>query len=201
MALANDDARYAELHAWSNCSFLQGGSHPEELVERAAELGLTALALTDRDGLYGAVRFSAHARRRGVAAIIGSELTFEDGARIVLLVEDERGYANLCRLISTAQMRGSKGDARLRMDDLEGGTAGLIALSGGPFGRVERAIARDGREAAAREARALNAIFEERFYLELQQHLTVRETQRNVELARLPWSAGNWKRVNGSHGA
>src|SRR5579863_9191509 len=169
VALANDDARYAELHAWSNCSFLQGGSHPEELVERAAGLGLAALALTDRDGLYGAVRFSTHARRRGVAAIIGSELTFEDGARIVLLVEDERGYANLCRLISTAQMRGSKGDARLRIGDLEDGTAGLIALTGGPLGRVERALVHGGREAAAREASVLSALFEGRFYLELQQ--------------------------------
>ena len=176
---------YAELHAWSNFSFLQGGSHPEELVERAAELGLTALALTDRDGLYGAVRFSTHARRRGVAAIVGSELTFEDGARIVLLVEDERGYANLCRLISTAQMRGSKGDARLRVEDLEDGVAGLIALSGGPFGRVERALVRDGRQAAAREARVLSELFEQRFYLELQQHLTPQETRRNVELVRL----------------
>ncbi len=176
---------YAELHAWSNFSFLQGGSHPEELVERAAELGLAALALTDRDGLYGTVRFSTHARKRGLAAIVGSELTFEDGARIVLLVEDERGYANLCRLISTAQMRGSKGDARLRVEDLEDGVAGLIALSGGPFGRVERALVHGGREAAAREASVLSALFEGRFYLELQQHLTPQETQRNVELVRL----------------
>ncbi len=176
---------YAELHAWSNFSFLQGGSHPEELVERAAELGLAALALTDRDGLYGAVRFSTYARKRGLAAIVGSELTFEDGARIVLLVEDERGYANLCRLISTAQMRGSKGDSRLRVEDLEAGVAGLVALSGGPLGRVERALVHGGREAAAREASVLRALFEGRFYLELQQHLTPQETQRNVELVRL----------------
>jgi error-prone DNA polymerase len=104
---------YAELHAWSNFSFLQGGSHPEELVERAAELNLAAIALTDRDGLYGAVRFATHARRCRVNAIIGSELTFEDGTHLVLLVENERGYANLCRLISAAQMRGSKGDCAL----------------------------------------------------------------------------------------
>ena len=67
---------YAELHCWSNFSFLQGGSHPEELIEVAAELGLKAVALTDRDGLYGAVRFCAHARQRAVAGIVGSELTF-----------------------------------------------------------------------------------------------------------------------------
>src|SRR3984957_11718405 len=122
---------YAELHTWSNFSFLQGGSHPEDLIERACEAGLDAIALTDRDGLYGTVRFGAHARRQHVAAIVGSELTFEDGAHLVLLVENERGYANLCRLISAAQMRGSKGDARLRIEDLEAYNEGLIALSGG----------------------------------------------------------------------
>ena len=178
--------QYAELHCWSNFSFLQGGSHPEELVERAAELGLAAVALTDRDGLYGAVRFSSHARRCGVEAIVGSELTFEDGARIVLLVENECGYAHLCELISRAQMRGSKGDARLRLDDFDGRHDGLIALAGGPFGWIDR-----------ERALAYKAIFGRRFYLELQQHLTPQETQRNLQLVslacecRLPYVATN----------
>ena len=170
---------YAELHAWSNFSFLQGGSHPEELIERAAELGLTAIALTDRDGLYGAVRFSTYARQRGVAAIIGSELTFEGGARIVLLVENKAGYAHLCELVSRAQMRGSKGDARLRLEDFEGRSDGLIALAGGPFGRIDR-----------ERAGAYKAIFGDRFYLELQQHLTPQETRRNVQLVRLARECG-----------
>jgi error-prone DNA polymerase len=170
---------YAELHAWSNFSFLQGGSHPEELIERAAELGLAAIALTDRDGLYGTVRFSAHARQCGVEAIVGSELTFEDGAHIVLLVENEAGYANLCELISRAQMRGSKGDARLRFEDFEGRSDGLTALAGGPYGRVDR-------DRALRYA----AIFGERFYLELQQHLTPQETRRNLQLVQLADECG-----------
>ena len=184
-----DAAGYAELHCWSNFTFLQGGSHPEELVERAVELGLGALALTDRDGLYGMVRFAAHARACGLAAIVGSELTFEDGTRIVLLVENRRGYTHLCDLISAAQMRGSKGDARLRIDDFDGRTDGLIALSGGPFGRVERALAED-RERALAEARRLHALFAGDFYLELQQHLTAEETQRNLQLVQLAHDAG-----------
>ena len=165
---------YAELHAWSNFSFLQGGSHPEELVESAARLGLAAIALTDRDGLYGAVRFATCARRRGVEAIVGSELTFEDGARIVLLAEDARGYSHLCELISRAQMRGRKGDARLQWEDFRERSDGLIALSGGPFGRLDR-----------KRALAYKAIFGDRFYIELQQHLTPAETQRNLRLVRL----------------
>jgi error-prone DNA polymerase len=178
-------ASYAELHAWSNYSFLQGGSHPEELVELAVALGLSAIALTDRDGLYGAVRFSTHARQRGLAAIIGSELTFEDGARIVLLVENETGYANLCELISRAQMRGRKGDARLHLDDLENRTGGLIALSGGPYGRIERELTNGNASAAKTEAQRLSALFPQRFYLELQHHLTIDETQRNLKLVAL----------------
>ncbi|HKE36940.1 MAG TPA: DNA polymerase III subunit alpha, partial [Candidatus Baltobacteraceae bacterium] len=179
------EAAYAELHSWSNFSFLEGGSHPEELVDRAAALGLSAIALTDRDGLYGAVRFASRARMRGIDAIIGSELTFGDGSRIVLLVENERGYANLCELISTAQMRGSKGDARLELADLTARSDGLIALSGGERGRVERALSSGGLQPAAEEAKRLAAIFGERFHLELQQHLTVAEAQRNEQLVRL----------------
>jgi error-prone DNA polymerase len=183
MSKPTDD--YAELHAWSNFSFLQGGSHPEELIDRAAELELSAIALTDRDGLYGAVRFAAYARQCRVNAIIGSELTFEDGAHLVLLVENECGYANLCRLISAAQMRGGKGDARLRIEDLEVYNEGLIALSGGVHGRVERALAGPGVRVAVEEAQRLASIFSGRFYLELQQHLISEETQRNLQLVRI----------------
>ncbi len=181
---------YAELHSWSNFTFLEAGSHPEELVDRAAGLGLAGLALTDRDGLYGAVRFAARARERGIAGIVGSELTFggEDdryaGSRIVLLVENASGYANLCELISRAQLRGSKGDARLQMDDFNGRSDGLIALSGGDCGRVERALL-DDSDAAAAEIRCFREIFGERFHLELQQHLTEEETRRNAQLTAL----------------
>ncbi|MBV8490480.1 MAG: DNA polymerase III subunit alpha [Candidatus Eremiobacteraeota bacterium] len=181
---------YAELHSWSNFSFLEGGSHPEELVERAADLGLSAIALTDRDGLYGTVRFASRARERKIPGIVGSELTFEDGGRIVLLVENADGYANLCELISIAQMRGSKGDARLSIGDLEARSSGLFALSGGPPGRVERALAANGITAAAAEATQFQAIFGERFYLELQQHLTEEEARRNERLVELGKTLG-----------
>ena len=128
-----DKACYAELHAYSNFTFLEGACHPETLIERAVELELTAIALTDRDGLYGAVRFAGAARRAGIDAIIGSELTLEDGTRLTLLIEDERGYANLCELISCAQLRGSKGDARLQIEDLDSRSDGLVVLSRVPI--------------------------------------------------------------------
>jgi error-prone DNA polymerase len=176
---------YAELHAWSNFTFLDGASHPEELVDRAADLGLAAVALTDRDGLYGMVRFAARAKERDIPGIVGSELTFEDGARIVLLVERAAGYGNLCELISLAQLRGAKGDARLRLEDLTGRCDGLIALSGGAEGRAERALARGEPERAEHELRTLKTAFGDRLYVELQHHLTAVDAGRNERMAAL----------------
>lgn len=161
---------YAELHAYSNFTFLEGASHPEDLAQRASELGLDALALTDRDGLYGAVRFAVAARRLGLAAIVGSDLTLADGTRLTLLIEDERGYANLCELISIAQLRGSKGAARLELGDLDGRAAGLVALTRAPDSQ---------RTALLREH------FGERCYVELQHHLTPGDAQRNERLIRM----------------
>ncbi|HVA27461.1 MAG TPA: DNA polymerase III subunit alpha [Candidatus Baltobacteraceae bacterium] len=161
---------YAELHCWSNFTFLQGASHPEELIARAVELELPAIALTDRDGLYGMVRFASAARRAGIEAIVGSELTFEDGTRVVVLVEDALGYANCCELISIAQMRGSKGDARLRVEDFSGRSKGLVLLAA----TLDR-----GRIAAFR------GLFDERFYLEIQHHLTPEDARRNLAMVAL----------------
>ncbi len=154
---------YAELHAHSNFTFLEGGSHPEELVDEAVNAGLHALALTDTDGLYGAVRFAKEAAARKLPAIIGSQVRFENGERVVLLVEDERGYANVCEIISAGQLRGSKGEPRLEHADLDGRTDGLIALFGQPDAQ---AITR------------LREHFPSRLYLELQHHLHAEDARR-----------------------
>ena len=95
-------AGYVELHCHSAYSFLDGASHPEELAARAAELGYEALALTDHDGVYGSLEFAHAAKAFGVRAITGAEVTLEGGAHVTLLVEDARGYANLCRLLTAA---------------------------------------------------------------------------------------------------
>ncbi|HKU66734.1 MAG TPA: error-prone DNA polymerase [Candidatus Baltobacteraceae bacterium] len=173
---------YAELHAHSNFTFLEGGSHPEELVEAAVQAGLHAIALTDCDGLYGAVRFAKAAAERKLPAIIGSRLRFESGESLVALVENERGYANLCELISAGQLRGSKGEPRLHVGDLDGRTDGLIALFGQPDAA---AIAR------------LRERFADRLYLELQHHLHADDARRCRQLLdlaaalQLPYVATN----------
>ncbi len=141
---------YCELHCHSNYSFLEGASHPEELVGRARDLEMPALAITDRNGLYGAVRFFKAAETAGIQPIIGVELTIDDGStpprdrvnfdgwgdRLVLLAEDKTGYTNLCRLISTAQMPYAKGTARLKPEELAPLSARLIALVADPKDRL-----------------------------------------------------------------
>ena len=190
--------RYAELHCRSNFSFLEGASHPEELVEHAVTLGIEALALTDRDGLYGAVRFAKHAKQARLGAIVGVELTLdtpelrpkhrrtlsaaESAAlpRIVLLAENAVGYANLTCAISAAQLRGRKRDARLRFSDLDGKTGSLIALSCSAHGYAEEALLR-GDDGAARERYTLlAALFPNAFFVELQHHFR-REDMRLID--------------------
>ncbi|MBV8748110.1 MAG: PHP domain-containing protein, partial [Candidatus Eremiobacteraeota bacterium] len=171
---------------------MEGGSHPEELVSVGVTLGLRGVALTDRDGLYGAVRFSKAAVGAPLAALCGAEMTLEtarperirgsrparpakevptDSPRLVLIAADKTGYGNLASLISIAQMRGRKRDARLRLDDLDGRTDGLIALSGGRNGLVEKALLRRDVEGAAAVGAQLRDLFSGRFYLELQHHM------------------------------
>jgi len=208
-------ARYAELHCRSNFTFLEGSSHPEELVERAVALGLVAVALTDRDGLYGAVRFAKAAKPTKLGAITGAELTLDvpelrpkrrrdltplESARLprlVLLAEDERGYANLASAISAAQLRGKKRDARLRLEDLDGKTEGLIVLSGSHRGWAEEALGRGDLATARERAATLRDLFPGRFFLELQHHLRPEDARlilAQLELAEalgLPYVATN----------
>jgi error-prone DNA polymerase len=163
---------YAELHCRSNFSFLDGGSHPEELIERAKELELASIAVTDRDGLYGVVRFSQAARSEGIAAIVGAELSLDDDTRIVALAKDARGYANLSRLISRAHLDHPRGAPRISYAELAGGANGLIALADFEMGRPARECARGDMAAAIAAAGALRDIFgRENCFLEIQRHL------------------------------
>ena len=123
---------YVSLWCKSNFSFLEGASHPDELVEEACRLGLPALALSDRDGVYGIVRAHVKAREVGLKIIIGSEVTAQDGSTIVLLAQDRGGYANLCRLITKGRRRSEKGESTVGWDEVCVHAQGLIALwSGG----------------------------------------------------------------------
>ena len=119
---------YIELHACSAFSFLRGGSFPEQLAEVAAELEMPAIALLDRDGVYGAQRFSVAAREHNVRPIIGAELSMEDGSILPVLVENCTGYKNLCELLTQAHLRSEKGKCAVRWSELPEFGEGLVAL-------------------------------------------------------------------------
>jgi DNA polymerase III alpha subunit len=177
---------YAELHCHSCFSLLDGSSTPEALVERAVELGMPALALTDHDGLYGAVRFYVAARERGIHPIIGAEVTLEGDSHLVLLAENRAGYANLCALISRSQLNGSKGQARLKLGWLRGRTEGLIALTGCRKGRVPSLLLAGEKDKAVAALRTLRSLFGPRnVYVELQHHLDKDDAALIADLAEL----------------
>src|SRR5437762_7517421 len=119
---------YVELHACSAFSFLRGGSFSEQLAEVAAELEMPAMALIDRNGVYGAQRFSTAAREHNVRPIIGAELSMEDGGVLPVLVENRTGYKNLCELLTQAHLRGEKGKCAVQWDELPQFAEGLVAL-------------------------------------------------------------------------
>jgi error-prone DNA polymerase len=176
--------RYAELHAHSAYSFLDGASQPEELAARAAELGYTALALTDHDGVYGSLEFAHAAKHFGVRPITGAEVTLQGGAHVTLLVEDARGYSNLCRLLTAAhaETRANTNrdplppalDPRLLVDHNEG----LVCLSG---------CARDGVGVHYPNlaAELAGAFGRDHFYVELQRPYERGDARRNARLREL----------------
>src|SRR2546429_8331779 len=121
---------YCELHCCSAFSFLRGGSFPEQLAEVAAELEMPAIALCDRNGIYGAQRFSVAAREHGVQPIIGAELSMEDGGVLPVLVENRSGYKNLCELLTKAHLCSEKGKCAMQWSELRQFGEGLVVLVG-----------------------------------------------------------------------
>ena len=213
---------YVELHAASAFSFLEAASLPEPLVDRAIELGYPALALLDRDGLYGAPRFHLAAKAAGSAsagstnfkAIIGAELTIKANGnaplpsraasaragssrklaressphrsprpphfwRLPVLVASQEGYRNLCRLITRMKLSAPKGEGSLTLDDLDGFTAGLVALAGRP------ALVADRHGVGGLVDRLVGIFGRANVYVELQRHFQRDETADNDTLITL----------------
>jgi error-prone DNA polymerase len=189
---------YTELHARSAFSFLEGASIPEELAGVCAEQGMKAMALLDRDGVYGAPRFHLAAKKLSLKAHIGAEITSSAGWRYALLVKSRHGYQNLCRLITRMKLHAQKGEGRIAAEELADRTAGLICLTGGEEGALAHALAQDGIAEATQSVRQLCDLFgRENVYVELQRHFCREEEARNraaVEIARklsLPLVATN----------
>jgi error-prone DNA polymerase len=185
---------YAELHCHSNFSFLVGASHPEELAAEAVRLGLDALALTDRDGLYGIVRFAEAAREVGLRTIFGAELTLSRTSdRLVVLARNPDGYARLSCAIAEAHLAGGeKGNPRTSLAQLADAHGGQWqVLTGGREGAVVRALLERGPNAAARELGALvDAFGRDRVGVELWDHGDPLDSARNDALVKLAVQEG-----------
>ncbi len=188
---------YAELHTHSNYSFLDGASHPEELAEEAARLGLEALALTDHDGFYGVVRFAEAASAVGLKTVFGAELNLAlpasrqgpadpGGTHLLVLARDPIGYASLARLISSGQRAGEKGRPRYDLSDCADAHAGhWLILTGCRKGLVPSAL-RTSEEAAAQSLSLLvDAFGRANVAVELWDHGGAEDTTRNDVLAAL----------------
>ena len=190
---------YVELHARSAFSFLEGACIPEELISACKEREMPAMALLDRDGVYGAARFHLAAQKtKGVRAHIGAEVTTEDGWRYPLLVASRTGYQNLCRLITQIKLRAKKGESKAAKEEVAEKAEGLVCLTGGNEGPLAHALATGGIESGLKCVEELCEIFgRENVYIELQRHFLREEEERNqaaVEIARrlqLPLLATN----------
>jgi error-prone DNA polymerase len=197
---------YIELHACSAFSFLRGASFPEQLAETAAELGMPAMALLDRNGVYGAQRFSVAAREQNVRPIIGCELSMQDGALLPVLVENRTGYKNLCELLTEAHLRSEKGTCAVQWNELPQFSEGLVALANARIvncrasvldANLARRFAETPYKPAARAQFLIDTFRRENVFVELQRHFLRGEERVNHELVdlanhyRLPLLATN----------
>jgi error-prone DNA polymerase len=201
---------YVELHAASAFSFLAGASLPEMLIERAAELNMPAMALLDRNGLYGAPRFHTMARKSGLRAHIGAEIAVHGGRslltppdwqphqhaeeqpRLSVLCTSRTGYQNLCQLITRYKMRESiKCEGHATLADMDEFAGGLICLTGGEEGLLATALAHGGEQEGRQIVERLTNIFgRSNVYIELQRHGQREEEWRNQAAVRIAESLG-----------
>ena len=174
---------YIELHARSAFSVLQGASLPEDLATICARHDSPAMAMLDIDNVSGAPRFYLAAKKLGLKAHMGAEITAEDGTRYPLLVESRTGYQNLCRLITAMKLRAPKGEAKASEDELRRYSQGLVCLTGGEDGPLAAALQNGtGRECLKR---LVDIYGRGNVYAELQRHFSREEEARNQAMVSL----------------
>jgi error-prone DNA polymerase len=177
-------AEYRELHARSAFSFLEGASVPEALVEMSAAQNIPAMALLDRNGFYGSPRFHIEAKKTGIRAHVGAEITVTDEhgvANYPFLCESQAGYQNLCRLITKTKLRVPKhADSAAMVGELAVYAPGVVCLTGDEQGPLARALDRGGLGAGKELLIRLKAIFgPQNLYVELQRHFHRDQEARN----------------------
>jgi error-prone DNA polymerase len=200
--------QYVEMHSASAFSFLDGASLPEQLIKRAVELEMPAMALLDRNGVYGSARFHTSAKRNGIRAHVGAEVAVSsfgsrltpptwvphqykpEPPRLPLLCESREGYQNLCQLVTQFKMRETtKKEGAAKFRDLEQYAAGLVCLTGGNEGPLAAALTRGGEEAGRETVERLVSIFGRgNVYVELQRHREREQEWSNQAALRIAQS-------------
>src|SRR6266700_6319143 len=176
--------QFVELHERSAFSFIEGASVPEALAYACAKQQLPAMAVLDRNGLYGSPRFHVTAKSNGIKSHVGTELSVgETPARssyYPLLVESRAGYQNLCRLITKTKLRAKKNKlTAATLSELEEHAEGLVSLTGDESGPLAAALKSGGKPEARRLLERLTSIFgRANVYVELQRHFRPEEEQR-----------------------
>src|SRR5215831_19655958 len=178
---------YVELHSRSAFSFLEGASLPEGLALTCAQQELPAMALLDRNGVYGAPRFHLAAEQSKIKAHIGAEVSIAEGGNYPLLVQSRSGYQNLCRLITTAKLRTPKDKvATAELQELQNHAQGLICLTGDEHGPLAHALKNGGLSGARQLLQQFISIFgRENVYVELQRHFNRHQESRNQAAVNL----------------
>lgn len=156
------------LHVHSNFSLLDGTIPIRDLVARVKALGMSSVALTDHNGLYGAIEFYETCQDKGIKPIVGAQISLVEGASVVLLVQNLTGYKNLCGIISKANLRGGHLNFQCHLSDIIERKAGLFVLSGGKSGQISQLVRTRNLGAAEDMCRQFKEHFGEYFFLEMQ---------------------------------
>lgn len=186
--------QYVELHSRSAFSFLEGASVPEALAYACAEQQLPAMALLDRNGLYGSARFHLIAKSNKIKSHVGAEVSIGEKPSLSnpyypLLVANRTGYQNLCRLITKTKLREQKNKpTAATLSELEEHAEGMICLTGDENGPLATALRAGGKEEARQLLQRLRTVFgDSNVYVELQRHFRPEQEYRNhaaIDLAR-----------------
>ena len=176
--------QFIHLHVHSAYSLAEGAIKVKDLVKSCVSEGMPAVAVTDTKNLFGAMEFALEASKSGIQPILGAQVSVT-GYELVLLVQNEQGYKNICKLISKAYMEGD--DVEITYDDLKQYSKGLIALSGGVKGEIAHHIIHGQTDRAEETLKTFQSYFEDRLYIEIQRHNLPEEDQSETAMIDLAY--------------
>lgn len=181
--------QFVHLHLHSAYSLAEGAIPVKDLVKLCVKQGMPAVAITDSNNMFGAMEFALEAAKSGVQPILGAQITVgQECHQLVLLVQNEMGYRNLCRILSDAYMGGEDGaDVNASLEELKQFNEGLIALTGGLTGEVAQKLLHHQNDKAEEELLNLKDVFKDRLYIELQRHNLSEEDQIEDALINLAY--------------